>query len=185
MRTDKGFTLVELSVSSAILGICAVLISGAFHAGTSGYRNIEKNINNFHAARVILTKLNKELKNSFAYAKNDSAFNGSDNELSFFTLSGEDYCFINYKFENGKLTKKIIKNGEIKKDADSQKKKVISYRLSSLNFKYGYIGAANNLEWKDKWKGGQGLPVVVKADIGIENNEKFNRLIALPLFIKQ
>lgn len=87
IKYPKGFTLIELLLAAAIFAVVAAGIYSAFYSGLFGYRNISEAINTYQGARLILERINRELRNSFAYSSDEPRFSGKENEMSFFTLA--------------------------------------------------------------------------------------------------
>ncbi len=188
-----GFTLLELIISSAIFLVVVLTIYSAFYAGVFGYHDIEENINTFQIARQIFERINSDLRNSVIYAQNETMFNGTNNAISFSSLTDrfsedkiiQDYALISYKLEDKKLMRICLKNQEILTNSSSQaQEEEMDSNIEELSFSYGYIPEGKQaIEWKDSWDDPAALPAAVKVKLTLKNKIKqdFQRTIFLPL----
>jgi prepilin-type N-terminal cleavage/methylation domain-containing protein len=62
LRASAGFTLIELMLAVALLGIILVMLAGSFSAVSHGKIHAESRLNIDHEARSIMWQLSKELR---------------------------------------------------------------------------------------------------------------------------
>lgn len=187
-NTRKAVTLIELLISSCIFAIVMLGIYSAFHAGLFGYRDIEENINTYQAARLILGRLNLDLRNSFSYSAEETKFSGSNQGIGFLTLVEKfskegllrNYAFVSYELEDKRLMRLCRENTE----ALNEKSEVLPEELASdvedLVFSYGFIEAGSpEIKWKDSWEDKSSFPIAVKVGLvlGGKVKQKFERTI--------
>ena len=189
----KGFTLIELLIASAILSVVLVTVYSAFRTGIFGYRNIDEVIKDNNIARLILERINTDLRNSFCYSKEESFFSGSQNEIEFLCLSDvflkdklvRDYSRISYKFQNNKIYRLCRSNKESLNEDFLAEPEEISSNIESLVFNYGYLNETTNLiEWKDIWQEDKkNPPQLVRVKLTLEGKRKpeFERTIFFSL----
>lgn len=195
MRNPKAFTLIELLIASAIFMVLMVTVYSSFHTGIFGYRDIEENIDIYQAARLILGRMELDLKGSFLYSATEAKFSGSKNEMSFLTLVDSfskdkistDYAFVSYKLEANKLLRLCRKNQESIKEKSELQPDEMSSNIKEFTLNYGYIDSADNsLKFKDSWGSTpdeqKTLPAAVKVNLILKAKAEygFARTIFLP-----
>lgn len=198
MKNYRSFTLVEVLIASAIFIVVMVAIYSAFHSGIFGYRNIEDTLDLYQASRLILERINLDLKNSFIYQQNKEAkFLGSKDAVSFLTLVdtfGENkilpaYAYVSYKLEENKLLRLCRKNQESLNEKSEVLPEEMSSSIQKLDFSYGYIDPQDKtLKFKDSWGTDsedekKNLPEAVKVSLTLKGKraESFERTIYLTL----
>jgi len=190
-KINKAVTLIELLIASSIFAIVMVTIYSAFHTGLFGYRDIEENIDIYQTARIILERLNLDLRNSFAYSQDETKFSGNNHEISFLTLAenfSEDklilnYAFVSYKLEGKDLLRLFRRNQEALNDSAEIEPQELSSNVEDLIFSYGFIeSGSEGIKWKDSWEDKKAFPVAVKAKLIItgKKKEEFERTIYFP-----
>lgn len=193
----KGFTLIELLIAISMLAVVMLVVYSSFSCGIFGYRNIEDTIDTYQASRIIINRMNLDLRNAFIYSKDKAGFIGSSEEMNFFTLVDRyaedkilpEIASVSYKLENGKLMRRARKGHEALKD-DSLILAEEMYAQAKIKFEYGYMAAGTQeISFKDSW-GDAGspsevisLPSAVKVELILtgKSKEKFQRVIYLPL----
>lgn len=193
---NKAFTLIELLIASTIFMVLMVTAYSAFHTGIFGYRDIEENIDIYQAARLILERMELDLKSSFPYSATEAKFSGSKNEMSFLSLVDSfnkdkistDYAFISYKLEENKLLRLCRKNQESLKEKSEMQPDEMAGNIKELSLNYGYIDPADNSlkfdndSWGDTLDEQKTLPVAVKVNLVLKAKAEysFERTIFLP-----
>jgi prepilin-type N-terminal cleavage/methylation domain-containing protein len=198
MSRNKGFTLVEILVATAIFAVVITTVYSAFHTGIFGYRNIERNIEINQAVQQILECINLDLRNAFVYSSDESRFQGEAGFVSFLTLVDSyrkdkivrDYALVSYSLEKNKI-RRLCRKGKESLNARSEitAEEMASNMDMEIKFQYGYLGKDKETEWLDSWPGfvstgeeGKGLPLAVKVKLTVKNKteEVFERTIFLP-----
>ena len=142
MKKNKALTLVELLIASSIFVLVMTTIYSAFHTGMFGYRNIDENINVYQTARLILGRINLDLRNSFVYSADESKFEGESNKLRFLTLVDsyqgnqivQDYAFVSYEWEKNKLMRVCRKNKESLNEESEIPSEEMASDIDGINF---------------------------------------------------
>ncbi|MBM3246458.1 MAG: prepilin-type N-terminal cleavage/methylation domain-containing protein [Candidatus Omnitrophica bacterium] len=194
-----GFTLLELLIATAILGVIMTTLAFSFNTGIFGYRNIEESLNTTQTALKVLERINLDLRNSFAYSDNEAKFTGTKSEMSFLTLvdtlrgdtKAQDYAFVLYKTDDtGQLLRLCRLNQESLSDKSQALPVILSSNVKEIVFQYGYLDIQKKaLEWKDAWDDPALAPVAVKISLTIkqkaekkqEAGQAFKRAVFLPL----
>ncbi|MFA4888415.1 MAG: prepilin-type N-terminal cleavage/methylation domain-containing protein [Candidatus Omnitrophota bacterium] len=146
MIRKKAFTLVELLISTAILSLVVLSLYSAFQVGLASYKRMDSASTVYQAARVILNRMELDLKNAFAYSGKDSGFKAQDKVLQFlilqdlFTADGlsSNICLIKYNL-NGQVLTRICAIGldALKTDIALEPDE-LSADIKELEFEYAY-----------------------------------------------
>lgn len=187
-NTRKAVTLIELLIASSIFAIVMSGIYSAFHAGIFGYRDIEENINTYQAARLILGRLNLDLRNSFSYSAEETKFVGTNQGIGFLTLVEKfskdgrmrNYAFVSYELEGKKLMRLCRENTEALNEKSEVSPEELASDVEDMAFSYGFIEAGSlEIKWKDSWEDKSSFPVAVRARLvlGGKAKQKFERTI--------
>ncbi|MCK5512951.1 MAG: prepilin-type N-terminal cleavage/methylation domain-containing protein, partial [Deltaproteobacteria bacterium] len=92
LHPEKGFTLLELLVSIAILSMVLVMIYGTLSMGSRAWEKGEEDIEKVQRMRVVMNLLSREIKSTFPYKITPSeldthkefyAFEGKKDSVSF------------------------------------------------------------------------------------------------------
>jgi len=184
----NSFTLVELLVAVSILTVVMVAVYSAFHSGIFGYRNIEETIDSYQSALSVLERLDKDLRNCFAYSGEDTKFTGSSNEVSFFTLVDvfkEDklesrFAYVSYGTSDNKLSRLCRVDDQAFNDNSAILPEEMAEDIQ-IKLQYGYLSPDGKLDYKDNWDEKNALPLSVKASLTTTRDQPqvFERTIYL------
>lgn len=185
-----GFTFIELLIVSSICAVIMVTVYFSLSTGLFGYKGIEENNKICQSARQIMDRLNKDIRNSFFYIKEDTRFMGKQDELSFLALADsyslgavtQDYAFISYKLLEGKLLRLCRRGQDALNDKSQVKPEELLADVEEINFSYGSVaGFGQPIEWRELWDDPKILPVAVKVKLVIKAKVKqtFERTIFL------
>ena len=190
----KGFTFIELIISSLILALILVSLYLAFNTGMFGYRHISDTLNISHSALKSIESINNDLRNSFAYRSERPGLSGTKNELEFFTLDdifrqgakNQDYVLVSYKLDNGLLLRSLRRNKDCLRDNASTQSSVLCRTVKDIEFSYAFFNQQTHLlEWKPEWQSNQTLPAAVKVALNLtgrrDPGQGFERTIYIPL----
>ncbi len=193
MRVGKrGFTLLELMISLAIMGVVLLIIFGALRVGTRAWEKGEKDVTVHQRQRAVLGLLGQQIASACIYEikKGDDAFYfmGSEKEMEFVSRSPivpgalTGVVFVKYVIqEGGEEGKKQLKLYE--KDAGFLKEEDLENRreedfftlisgIEDLQFEY-LKGSKDQKEtdWQGSWDSSEekGFPLAVK--IILKQNE--------------
>lgn len=196
----RGFTLIELLIASLIFSIIILSVYSSFHTGILSYNKIDSAFNIYQTARIILNRMELEIKNSLAYGKSDSKFkgefNGADNQcLSFFTVLDSfdkeeakfysDIYHIQYKSNDTTVTRGCLKGlNAVKEDQDAMEiNEELSSNIKKISFAYASPitnKPENPYEWQDFWPKTsdtdqqKSLPLAVKITLSLVEKDKRN-----------
>ena len=103
-RSRAAFTLIELMVSMAILGLIMVILFSIFEEVNKAWLNSENRVETFTQARAVLDFLSRELSQAVATPK--ITFYGDVNKLYFIAplntdpANQADLCEVGYEYES-------------------------------------------------------------------------------------
>lgn len=197
MRKRYGFTLIELLIATSIFSVVILSLYSAFHTGILSYRKIDSASIVYQNARIVLNRIELDLKNSFVYSDTDSRFKGDTESVEFFSIldtfdkEGNIYshiCQIKYEFSDGILKRTCYKGLDALKENPSVEAEELSFAVNEVSFQYETDKANEPSQefWpKDNQK--SILPLAVRIKLVLieklkqeENPIEFNKVISLP-----
>lgn len=197
----KGFTLIELLIAVTIITLIILSVYSAFNTGILAYKKIDSAFNSYQEARIILNRLETDLKNSFVYSKESSFFKGGSQDLDFFNVSQiydkdkqySDLCRIKYMLEGNTLKRTAYSGLAALTEDENVKAQDFSNSVKNINFEYAYIseGEKKDILWQNAWpqkdEQAKQLPLAVKVKLMLIDTGKkeqklleFTKTIALP-----
>jgi prepilin-type N-terminal cleavage/methylation domain-containing protein len=195
MRNNKGFTLIEVIITSVILVVVILVIYSSFYTGIFGYRDIEEHLDIYQSAGKIFNRLDLDLSNSFKYNSTDFGFNGTQEQMRFFTVvdkyRGENisqsYSFVSYRWDAANNT--VMRLCRTDKDALNQTSDIepeeIAVGIEAFSLSYGYQdpNKPDVLQFNQTWSDPLKFPLAVNVTMSIKqkNTQNFERTIYLPL----
>ena len=121
---NNGFTLLEVLVSSALLGIVMMVLLTSASTGLSLWRNTEKRVSVDREGRTAMHLISEDLAGvlNFTNTSLQPQFDTDSNAVTpmrFFTVKPADYqtnpavdvgdvCFVEYRFESNALTRASV-----------------------------------------------------------------------------
>ncbi len=193
-NSSTGFTMVEILIASIVFVVLMVTVHSAFRAGVFGSRDIEENLAGYQSGRQVLDRVALDLRNSFVFARNETGFSGTNEEINFFSLINvfaqgifsRKYAAISYKIDGSRL----LRRSKIGKYALNNMSEVPYEEFASgvemFSFNYGeYKAIEKEIEWKDYWNDTQALPVAVKVKLILngKTKPKFEKTVFFPAFL--
>ncbi|KPK97219.1 MAG: hypothetical protein AMJ95_10190 [Omnitrophica WOR_2 bacterium SM23_72] len=149
----------------------------------------------FQAGRFILERMQLDLRNSFAYSKDQTRFLGLSDEISFLTLIDtfwqntliKEVALVSYSPQDDKLMRLCRRGKQALDEKSGVAPDEMAQGLQELNFEYGYIDPLDeSLKFKDSWvleSEQKTFPVAVRIKLVLRNKsvQEFVRTIYLPL----
>jgi prepilin-type N-terminal cleavage/methylation domain-containing protein len=198
----RGLTLVELLIAASIFSAVTVSIYAAFSTGVLSYRKLDASFEVYQGARVVLNRLESDLRQAFAYRRADSAFQASRQKIDFLTTA-EEFAGSNKSYP---VVRRIIYEARAKTlerscyagldalraDAAAAKDN-LGCGLNDVSFEYA-AASLNNGEpfvWQQEWplaadaQQKAGLPLAVKVKLTLEEKQAgTGQGLALVVFTK-
>ena len=183
MKIKSAFTLIELLISVSIFAVIMVSLYSAFSTGVLGLGKIEESAAVSETGYMILGRIERDLRNSFAYSSDDVKFTGDKSGLTFFTLSPLFSC-VTYSFSAGKLFRSVRINKDALKIDAQIRLRLLAQNIKQMWFTYLLFDPeAKILHESDTWNDPAVLPTAVRVSFILEkkDNFTFKRTIYLPL----
>jgi len=183
MKNKKSFTMIELLISLSIFAVIMITLLTAFRTGIFGLNRMQESIEASEYGFIALSHINKDLRNSFVYSKEDSKFKGEKDSLSFMTLS-PNYSFVNYYLSGNELLRLIRSGQEALKSGSGIKPRVVAKRIKRIEFTYFSSDPdTKQLKETNAWEEPSFMPAAVRIILIPEKTEEagFTRTIYLPL----
>jgi type II secretory pathway pseudopilin PulG len=187
LRRLKGFTLVELIVSGAIIFVVAVTVYSVFASGIRVWEKANEVSSYGHRLRLFSEKLNLELRNTFKFST--IPFEGTQESVSFAAIVDSAVSRISYFLNDEDVFCRRIQNySEVFKKGESGKYDLLIPKVSQLKFSYCYLdNATGDYAWKDDWvrEEQDTIPQAVKIELIFKNKagkeEKFIKTVFIPI----
>jgi len=173
MKEEKAFTLVELLISISIFAIIMLSLYTAFNTGVLGLRQVEENAIASETGYLVLSRIDRDLRNSFAYCDVDVKFAGKKEALSFLSLT-PDFSFISYSLSGNKLLRLLRTNKDALKADSKTNPRVLAKNVKQIEFTYLALDPnTKKLKETDSWTDNTALPVAVRVTLTLEKKEAF------------
>ncbi len=187
----KGYTFIELLVSSVIFAILAVSVFSAFYAGIFGNRNISESLKVYQSASQVMEWMNADLRNSIVFSRMAAGFEGDSSSMRFLSIADtfrggflrKEYAAVSYKREGERLLRMVRLNGAALESEPVDGFEEIARGVKEAVFKYGKIDGAGVIEWQADWRDPAVLPAAVniRLVLGEKGGAEFERTVYLPL----
>ena len=189
----SGFTLLELMLSLAIMGLVLLIIFGALRVGTRAWEKGEKDVAVHQRQRAVLGLLSQQIASACIYEikMGDDAFyfKGSEKTMAFVSRSPivpgalTGVVFVKYMIQegngDGKKQLKLYEKdaGFLKEeDVESQRQEDLFTLISGIqDLQFEYLKGGEDkreTDWQTSWDPSEktGLPLAVK--IILKQNEE-------------
>ena len=184
----KGFTLLELMLSLAIMGLVLLIIFGALRVGTRAWEKGEKDVAVHQRQRAVLDLLSQQIASACIYEikMGDDAFyfKGSEGKMAFVSRSPivpgsvTGVVFVRYTIQEGdgqekKQLKLFEKDAGFLKEEDleSQEEEDLFTLISGIQvLQFEYLKEEENkseMDWQVSWDPSEekGLPLAVRISL--------------------
>ena len=203
----KGFTFIEVLVTTAIISLIGLAVYSVFANGINAWRRGTIDRTYLRNIRLGSEKMARDLKNTFSFS--NIAFEGTEDSLSFPALvlvgsESNNREEIESHYEVGRIAyfydrkanslrkeektyQQLFEEEEIG-EGDALVERTAITGLSSLKFSYCYLdNATDRYGWKDDWKREEQdtIPQAIKIEMSFEDDfikeGEFNRIIFIPI----
>jgi len=187
LRLNRGFTLIELTISSAIIFLVSITVFSVFASGINVWRRASQARSSYgYGLRLAADKLGVELRNAFRFTT--IPFEGTEDSIFFANLVDNQVSRISY-FVNEKdiLCRRIQDYSDVFKRGESGKYDLLLSDVKKLKFSYCYLdNNTGDYKWKEKWvkEEQDSIPRAVKIELTFKNKPEgssFAKTILIPI----
>jgi len=196
-RNDKGFTLVELFISTAIIFLVGAVVYSIFFNAVNVWRRASISRKLEKDVAINLTKIARDVRNSFEFSS--IPFEGAENYVSFAGLvpmaassggSGLEVGRIMYFFDKDKTTlfKEEKRYPQVFKESGTEEDYTVPVitDVSDMVFSYCYLdNLTGEYKWKDDWKieDQDSIPQAVKLDLVFKKDGRETSRVSKTIFM--
>jgi general secretion pathway protein J len=179
-NSRMGFTLIELTISIAIISILVLIIFGAMRLGYRSFDSGEKKIESYERLRASLNIIDSQIQSEIplTYFDEDGNrkyyFEGNRESMQFttnYSIWGGDkgYVIATYKVEPGDNGKQILYASENIIGIDFKRDTKLFDSFETIYFEYFFKDPAEEEgKWVDQWTDDVNIPEKIKLHL-VEN----------------
>ncbi len=179
----KGFTLVEILISLAILAMIVVSTFTIFRSSAKSWQKGESRSERYNSARIAIGKMSREISQAVLNKNTPAKFIGTREDVSFISfVSGRSGVFdlaeIEYWIDGDQNF--LMRNEDLNPDYDfstQDNSDILADNISELEFSY-YDGIVWNESWDSEEKGKETddgdrgiLPKAIKIKIKVRDKK--------------
>jgi prepilin-type N-terminal cleavage/methylation domain-containing protein len=176
LRVDHGFTLLELMISFAIIGIIIVIIIGAMRLGLRSVDSGEKRIEAIERFRTSLNIIDSQIQSEIPLTYVEDAntkyyFKGEREFLQFSTnysiWGGEKgYVIVTYTVETGENGKQILYASENLVGLEAKRDTKLFDNFEKIYFEYFFRDPTEEEgKWVEQWTDDVSIPEKVRIHL--------------------
>jgi prepilin-type N-terminal cleavage/methylation domain-containing protein len=173
LRIKKGFTLIEVMVSIAIMALIVSVAFAGLRIGLNSWERGSRRVDELAARATLERLLNRQLAlaNAMPMTNDQKAlFRGTSSRVEFISdYSAEDgsgdFRKIDYAVKDGHF---FYGERQLYGYVPSENEELPTHRLgdfSSVRFRYLFVDDNGAFKWFDEWKLGMGLPTAVETNL--------------------
>jgi len=185
----RGFTLLELTVSIAMIGIIILIIAGAMRLGLRSVDSGEKRIESLERIRTSLSTIDSQLQSEIPLTYDEEGFKkyyfkGERKFIQFSTnysiWSGEKgYVLAAYRVESGDHGKEVLYSSENIIGLEDVRETKLLDSFDSIYFEYFYKDPTEEKgEWVEQWTDDVTIPEKVRLHL-VEGTRDLSMIIPL------
>lgn len=203
MGQQQGFTLLELLIAIALLGLLLVLLFGGLRLGLRSWDAVQKQVDNLNSVRALEGFLRRELEQIQPYRWKSStssvlAFHGVGDQLQFVAPvaarigSGGLYA-ISLTFERHGDQRKIVwrhapVGPETRDFSELDRAEGVVLASKELDvvddITLSYFGAEREglpAQWLDRWELRAGLPALIRVRVRFLDGSEWPEFVVAPM----
>ncbi|MDP2753257.1 MAG: prepilin-type N-terminal cleavage/methylation domain-containing protein [Nitrospirota bacterium] len=175
-NSRSGFTLLELIISIALIGIIVLIIAGTMRLGFRSVDSGEKKIESLERIRASLNIIDSQIQSEIPLTYDDEGvrkyyFIGERKFMQFTTncsiWGGESgYVTVTYKVESGDNGRQVLYASENIVGMEGKRDTKLFDSFEMIYFEYFYKDPTEEEgEWVEQWKEDAGIPEKVKVHL--------------------
>jgi prepilin-type N-terminal cleavage/methylation domain-containing protein len=176
LRGDYGFTLLELIISFAIIGIIIVIIIGAMRLGLRSVDSGEKRMESLERFRTSLNIIDSQIQSEIPLTYVEDAntkyyFKGEREFMQFSTnysiWGGEKgYVIVTYTVESGENSKQVLHASENLVGLEAKRDTKLFDNFEKIYFEYFFKDPAEEEgTWVEQWTDDVNIPEKVRLHL--------------------
>lgn len=176
MRNQAGYSLIELMIVLALLGLISLAIAGSLRFGARVWERTEHEIAATETARgghALLGTLLSHLYPRAAADGSDAAFDGSAERMTFLTDASSAYgaggiarVTLSARKERGNVA--FVLSHQAEEGASSVQDEVLFDGAERIVFAYGEV-KERAVVWTDGWAGKTSFPALIRVRVVFPN----------------
>lgn len=187
----RGFTLVEVMIVAALFSIVGMALFGSFSAGLKVWRSASSPDFSRRKALLGIERFARDLRRAINYpglaAQGLAGFDGDASSCSFFEINDGKIYNVLYAFYDGGGTVSRTSSplGSVADVMEPGVPRVVMTRVRALELLYlGGPQLSGEKEPLGSWNSSSmGLPRVVRIAVELENGERYERMVTLPVTV--
>jgi prepilin-type N-terminal cleavage/methylation domain-containing protein len=176
LKWNYGFTLLELTISIALIGIIVLIIAGAMRLGFRSVDSGEKRIESLERMRASLNIIDSQIQSEIPLTYDDEGaikyyFKGEREFMQFPTnysiWGGENgYVTVTYKIETGDNGKQVLFVSENIVGMEGKRDTKLFDAYEMIYFEYFYKDPTEEEgKWVDQWTDDVNIPEKIKLHL--------------------
>lgn len=180
---EAGFTLLELLIATALLGLLSLVLLGSAQFGVQVWARSEGAISGSNSVRRVQITLSEELARAYPLFVGSATsgahidFDGASDRLTFLapdhTLRGA-MARTSIMTEEGEEGTNLVSTSALELSAGSPSDKTVLFRgVKSLSLSYfGSDRDGEHPSWRNDWRGKTKLPSLIRIRIAFVDKQK-------------
>lgn len=178
---EEGFTLLELVIALVLIGIIAVIITGAMKISFDTVDKGEKRISSLDRFQTSFSLVDSQIQSQIPLTYDDNGekkfyFDGSQKSIRFssnYSLwnAGKGYVLVTYTVEMDSNGKEALTVSENIIGMENRKETKLFKDFDAIHFEYYYKGPSEaEGVWTDEWTDPLSLPLKVMLHLAREDS---------------
>ena len=172
----SGFTLLELLISLVMIGVIAIIITGAMRLGIRAVNTGEKKIDQLERTRASFNIIDSQIQSQIPLTFEENGekkyyFQGDKESLQFstnYSLWGgqQGYVMVRYKAESDETEKQFLTVSENIIGTNSTRETRLFSSVDAIHFEYFFKDPTEEKgKWVDKWTDTANIPEKVNLHL--------------------
>ena len=175
-NSEQGFTLLELIISIALIGIIVLIVGGAMRLGSKSIESGEKRIESLERMRASLNIIDSQVESYFPLTYEEDAekkyyFKGEKESMLFstnFSIWGGErgYVIVTYTVKTQDNGRQVLYATENIAGVEGSRETVLLDTFERINFEYFFKDPTEEKgKWTDQWTSTSGIPEKVRLHL--------------------